>query len=75
MLYQARLLLTAKEVMMMTSKQEIWHQDPFENDLWMNEDGLLVNTAALEERTYYVEVVRVPVQPVPDHELVGEYAL
>lgn len=36
----------------MTSRQEIWNQDPFEKDLWMNEDGLLVNTAALEERTY-----------------------
>ena len=59
----------------MTSKQEIWHQDPFEKDLWINEDGLLVNTAALEERTTYFEVVRVPVQPVPDHDLVGKYAL
>jgi hypothetical protein len=61
--------------MTMTSKQEIWHQAPFENDLWINEDGLLVNTAALEERTTYFEVVRVPVQSVPDHDLVGEYAL
>jgi len=60
--------------MKMTSRQEIWNQDPFEKDLWMNEDGLLVNTAALEERTYYVEVVRVPVQPVPDRKPVDEYA-
>ncbi len=59
----------------MTSKQEIWHQDLFDNDLWINEYGLLVNTAALEERTTYFEVVRVPVQLVPDHDLVGEYAL
>ena len=64
----------------MTLRQEVWHQDPFEKDLWINENGLLVNTAALEERASYfeaAELIRVPVQPAPasDQELVGGHTL
>lgn len=64
----------------MTLRQEIWHQDPVEKDLWINENGLLVNTAALEERANYFEVpelVCVPVQPTPasEHELVSGHTL
>lgn len=61
----------------MTLRQEVWHQDPAEQNLWVGENGLLVNTVALEERASYFEVVRVPVQPLPvsDHEPVAERAL
>ena len=60
----------------MTSRQEVWHQDPIDNDMWANENGLLINTAALEERASYFEVaelVRVPARPAPisGNELVG----
>lgn len=51
----------------MTSRQEIWYQDSLEQDLWVGESGLLVNTAALDERASCFEVaelVRVPAQPV-----------
>lgn len=47
----------------MTLKTETWQQDPQEPDLWFGEGGLIVNSAALEERTYYYEVHRVPAQP------------
>ena len=57
-------------------RQEIWHQDPVERDLWVGEHGLLINIAALEERTYYAEVVRVSVQPlqIADYEPAREHA-
>lgn len=48
----------------MTLKKEIWYQDASDSDLWVNEQGLIVNTAALEERTPFYEVIRVPQQPV-----------
>lgn len=44
----------------MALRQEVWHQLPTEPDMWLSESGLLVNTAALEERTYYYDVVRMP---------------
>ena len=37
---------------------ETWTQDPEERDLWHGENGVILNTAALEERTAYYEVVR-----------------
>lgn len=61
----------------MALRQEIWHQDPFEKDLWVGENGLLVNAVALEERAYYAEVVRMPAQPIPvsNHEPEGEFVI
>ena len=64
----------------MTLRQEVWHQDSAEKDLWINENGLLVNTAALEERASYFEVaelIRMPAQlaPASDQELVGGHIL
>ena len=44
---------------------EIWCQVSFDSDLWENESGLIVNTAALEEREMYFEVTRIPV-PTPE---------
>jgi hypothetical protein len=60
----------------MALRQEIWHQDPAEKDLWVGENGLLVNTAALRERASYFEIVEVPVQPalVSDRERLGGHA-
>lgn len=58
----------------MTLRQEVWYPHPSEKDLWIGEHGLLVNTAALEERTAYFEVVRLLVPPLPlsDYETFGE---
>lgn len=38
---------------------ECWQQDPGEPDLWYGDGGVIVNTAALEERAFYFEIVRV----------------
>jgi hypothetical protein len=64
----------------MKRKQELWQQDPSEPDLWLGENGVLVNTAALEERAYYAEIVKVFAPPVAPHigettrETFGEHA-
>lgn len=42
---------------------EVWYQDTLEQDLWHNDKGLLVNTAALQEREAFFEVTRVAFQP------------
>ncbi len=44
-------------------KSEVWYQDALEADLWHNDKGLLVNTAALDEREAFFEVTRVAVNP------------
>ena len=38
---------------------ECWQQDPDAPDLWHGDEGVIVNTAALEERAFYFEIVRV----------------
>lgn len=60
----------------MTLKQEVWYQDPADKELWVGEGGMLINTAALEERSYYFEIVRLPAQPEPilDPEHIGSHA-
>ena len=45
-----------------TGKIEIWYQDSLDNDLWHGEHGVLVNTAALNEREAYFQVSRIPAQ-------------
>ena len=45
---------------------EVWYQDSVEADLWNNDKGLLVNTAALNEREAFFEVTRVAFTPVLD---------
>lgn len=39
-------------------KREVWVQDPVDSDLWHHESGLIVNTAALEERSAYYLIIR-----------------
>jgi hypothetical protein len=57
----------------MKRKQELWQQDPSEPDLWLGENGVLVNTAALEERAYYAEIVKVsPAHPTSVVGTIGE---
>ena len=38
---------------------ETWHQDPADADLWHGAAGVILNSAALQERESYFEVVRV----------------
>lgn len=42
---------------------ETWRQDDSDPDLWHHASGIIVNTAALEERTFYYRVIRVPAAP------------
>ena len=42
---------------------EVWYQDVEDSDLWFGEHGVMVNTAALNEREFYFDVIRVPHQP------------
>jgi hypothetical protein len=49
----------------MLKEREIWYQDPVDNDLWHHESGLIVNTAALEERQAYYTIIRHRAQHVP----------
>jgi hypothetical protein len=42
---------------------EVWYQDVEDNDLWFGEHGVMVNTAALNEREFYYDVIRVPHHP------------
>jgi len=39
------------------SKTELWRRDPKDKDLWHGESGLILNTAALQERKAYYNVV------------------
>lgn len=39
---------------------EIWFQTNFDGDLWEAETGLIINTAALEEREAFLTVSRIP---------------
>lgn len=47
----------------MKLKLEVWRQIPEDPDLWLGEHGVLVNTAALEERSLYASIVRLPLLP------------
>ena len=44
---------------------EVWYQDGLEPDLWHHDKGLMINTAALDEREAFFEVTRVAVNPKP----------
>ena len=41
-------------------RHETWNQFASQPDLWETNSGLIVNTAALQEREAYFEVTRVP---------------
>ena len=47
-----------------TINNEVWYQDTENHDLWSNDGGLLVNTAALDEREAYFDVTRVDANAV-----------
>ena len=38
---------------------EVWYQDREDRDYWHGEHGLIVNTAALNERDFYYAIVRI----------------
>lgn len=38
---------------------EVWYQDTDSPDLWHGDNGVIVNTAALDERGFYFNVLRV----------------
>lgn len=42
---------------------EVWYQDVEDSNLWFGEHGVIVNTAALEEREFYYDVIRVHHHP------------
>ena len=39
---------------------EVWFQTNFDSDLWEAENGLIVNTDALDKREAYFAISRVP---------------
>ena len=50
---------TSKEQLDALKPNESWRQHPAEPDLWIGDNGLLVNTAALAEREHYYHVTRI----------------
>lgn len=60
----------------MKLKREVWQQLGDGSGLWLGETGVLINTAALEERTYYADIVKVvfvpPTAPTPAAEAMRE---
>ena len=42
---------------------EIWYQDLEDTHLWRGKHGILLNTAALNEREFYYTVIRIASQP------------
>jgi hypothetical protein len=42
---------------------ELWYQDPEDSNLWHGKHGVIVNTAALNEREFYYTVVRIASKP------------
>lgn len=42
---------------------EVWYQDKENPDLWHGKHGVIVNTAALNEREFYFDIIRITVQP------------
>ncbi len=47
---------------------EVWYQDPEESDYWHGEHGVIVNTAALNEREFYYDIIRITAQAAPSKE-------
>ena len=39
---------------------EVWRQDVKDQDLWHGSKGVMVNSAALEARQVFFEIIRVP---------------
>jgi hypothetical protein len=47
-----------------TDISELWYQDPQDSNLWHGKHGVIINTAALNEREFYYSVVRISHQPL-----------
>ena len=47
---------------------ETWYQDTEDTNLWHGNHGVIVNTAALEERTFYFDIIRVPASSAAQQE-------
>jgi hypothetical protein len=43
---------------------ELWYQDHQDANLWHGKHGVMVNTAALNEREFYYTVVRIASKPL-----------
>ncbi len=43
---------------------EVWQQDPENPDFWHGKHGVIINTAALNEREFYFDIIRLTQQPV-----------
>ena len=50
---------TTADTTILLKPTEVWQQDPVDADFWHGPDGIIVNTAALKEREFYFDVVRV----------------
>jgi hypothetical protein len=55
-------------------ESEVWQRDPEDTDLWHSKHGVIVNTAALEEREFYFDVIRVASQSVHQEKYTRAYA-
>jgi hypothetical protein len=42
---------------------EVWYQDRDDADMWHGKHGVIINTAALNEREFYYDIIRITVQP------------
>jgi hypothetical protein len=42
---------------------EVWYQDCDNPELWHGKHGVIINTAALDEREFYYDIIRITVQP------------
>jgi hypothetical protein len=42
---------------------EVWQQDTENSDFWHGKHGVIINTAALNEREFYYDIIRLTMQP------------
>ena len=41
---------------------EVWYQDTVNSDMWHGKHGVIINTAALNEREFYYDIIRITQQ-------------
>ena len=42
---------------------EVWYQDLEDANMWHGKHGVIINTAALNEREFYFDIIRITHQP------------
>jgi hypothetical protein len=42
---------------------EVWYQDQENADMWHGRHGVIINTAALNEREFYFDIIRITQHP------------